>query len=105
MEVAANTNDSRSRVRADAARASLPTALLAGRPLTNDEAAVYIGIAPSTLEKRRVTGIDSPRYRQGVRNGAVRYLVPDLDAYQKGREVGSTSDWDTPPARQVHGGR
>ena len=54
------------------------------------EAAEYLGIASSTLEKRRLIGEGPPFIRIGTR--AVGYCVDDLDAYiASGRRV-STSD-------------
>jgi excisionase family DNA binding protein len=47
--------------------------------LTTKEAAHYLGLAPATLACWRVRKSDGPRF---VRLGrAVRYRVPDLDAW------------------------
>ena len=60
------------------------------RVLRTPEAAKYLGLAVSTLEKFRLTG-DGPRFvRIGVR--AVGYLVEDLDSWLRARVRRSTSD-------------
>jgi predicted DNA-binding transcriptional regulator AlpA len=51
--------------------------------LRTPAAAVYVGLSPSTLEKKRQTG-DGPRF---IRLGgwAVGYAVEDLDAWLDGQ--------------------
>jgi predicted DNA-binding transcriptional regulator AlpA len=53
------------------------------------EAAAYLHLSPSTLNKKRLTG-DGPRYRKFGR--AIRYTDEDLDAYADARICMSTSD-------------
>jgi hypothetical protein len=49
------------------------------RRIGNDEAASYLGIAPATLAKSRVTGaLNIPYFKVGRR---VTYSVADLDAF------------------------
>lgn len=56
------------------------------------EAAEYLGLSPSTLEKKRLTG-DGPRFiRLGGR--AVGYDIQDLDAWLDGQRRLTTSDSD-----------
>jgi hypothetical protein len=55
-------------------RAALPTA----------EAAVYIGVAPTTLKKWRVTGAGPPYVRVGSK---VVYMIEDLHAFLRARRV------------------
>lgn len=52
------------------------------RTLTTSEANAFLNRAPGFLEKRRCSGIDSPRYIQTRRYGAVRYRVEDLLAWE-----------------------
>jgi predicted DNA-binding transcriptional regulator AlpA len=60
------------------------------RVLRTPDAAKYIGLTASTLEKKRLTG-DGPRFvRIGTR--AVGYTVDDLDAYIEAGLRRSTSD-------------
>lgn len=56
---------------------------------TTDEAAAYLRIAASTLEKRRVTG-DGPAYRKLGRR--VLYRRADLDTWIDQRLRRSTSE-------------
>lgn len=56
------------------ARAALPTA----------EAALYIGVARSTLKKWRVTGVGPPYVRVGSK---IVYLVEDLDDFLRARRI------------------
>jgi excisionase family DNA binding protein len=49
------------------------------RILRTSEAAEYLGLSPSTLEKRRQTGLGPPFIRLGGR--AVGYARDDLDAW------------------------
>ncbi len=57
--------------------------------LRNAEAAVYIGIAPSTLNKLRLTG-GGPRYRKIGRR--VVYPITELDAWLAEQLRSSTSE-------------
>jgi predicted DNA-binding transcriptional regulator AlpA len=60
------------------------------RVLRTPDAARYLGLAASTLEKLRLTG-GGPRFiRIGFR--AVGYAIGDLDAFIEGRRRHSTSD-------------
>jgi hypothetical protein len=57
--------------------------------LNTEEAAAYLGVSMSLLEKLRVRG-DGPAYAKvGAR---VIYLREDLDAFVRGRRVRSTSE-------------
>ena len=64
------------------------TDLVARRIFRTPAAAEYVGVAPSTLEKKRLTG-DGPRFlRLGGR--AVGYDIADLDAWldrQRGEDA------------------
>lgn len=60
--------------------------------LDTAEAAAYVRLAASTLEKRRVTGLNSPPYIQTVARGAVRYRISDLDAWLDARTYHNTSE-------------
>jgi excisionase family DNA binding protein len=57
--------------------------------MTNDEAAVYLGLGRQTLPKLRLRG-DGPSFMKLGRS--VRYLIEDLDAWAKGHRRRSTSD-------------
>ena len=57
--------------------------------LPSDEAATYLGITRSTLEKKRVFGTGPVYLRLGR---TVRYRQRDLDAWLDGKAVRSTSD-------------
>ena len=57
--------------------------------LKTKEAARYIGLAKSTLEKARLYGGGPPFVR--VTSRAVRYRVQDLDAWMSQRLVQNTS--------------
>ena len=61
--------------------------------LRTREAASYVGLAKSTLEKRRLTGDGPPYVRLGGR--AVGYERDELDAWLASRRVGSTSEADS----------
>ena len=62
----------------------------ASRRLRTGDAAEYVGLAGSTLEKMRVTGT-GPRYiKAGPR--AVVYDTDDLDEWLEARRLTSTSD-------------
>ncbi len=52
------------------------------RLLTSREANDFLRRAPGFLEKRRSSGIDSPRYIQARPFGSVRYRVDDLLAWE-----------------------
>ena len=54
------------------------------------EAANYLGLAASTLEKKRLTG-DGPRFVK-ISGRAVGYDIQDLDLWLDGRKRNSTSD-------------
>jgi hypothetical protein len=57
--------------------------------LSTEEAAGYLGVSMSLLEKLRVRG-DGPTYAKlGAR---VIYMREDLDAFVRGRRVRSTSE-------------
>jgi predicted DNA-binding transcriptional regulator AlpA len=61
------------------------------RVLRTPEAAKYLGLAVSTLEKFRLTG-EGPKFvRIGIR--AVGYLTDDLDDWLRSRVRSTTSDW------------
>lgn len=62
------------------------------RRLRTPEAATYLGLSKSTLEKYRLTG-DGPRYAKLGK--IVAYLPEDLDAWANARTRLSTSE----PAR------
>ena len=67
------------------------------RILRTPAAAAYLGLSPSTLEKRRITG-GGPRFvRLGGR--AVGYDVRDLDAWLDSQRHSSKPDSD-PHQRQ-----
>ncbi len=59
------------------------------RLLTTEEAARYVALSRSTLEKMRVTG-GGPRFFKNPH--AVRYRRADLDAWISSKVVGSTSE-------------
>jgi len=68
------------------------------RILRTPDAARYLGLTASTLEKMRLTG-DGPRFiRLGCR--AVGYAIGDLDAFIDGRRRNSTSDPGTHQPRR-----
>lgn len=68
--------------------ASLPPGVAAA--LNTQQASLYTGLAPATLEGLRSRG-GGPRF---VRYGrkAVRYLISDLDEWIRERTVASTSE-------------
>lgn len=72
----------------------------AGRKLTTNDAAAYLGIAASTLSKMRLTGGGPVFLKLGFRR--VVYDVADLEAWAATRRRQSTSHV-APPA-QVDGG-
>ena len=51
------------------------------------EAAVYVGLAKSTLEKKRLYSDDGPRFVADARS--VRYRISDLDEWLATRVFGS----------------
>lgn len=57
--------------------------------LTNEEAAAWLKLAPSTLEKHRTIG-GGPKFRKFGRS--VRYTIQDLEAWSQARACESTSD-------------
>ena len=57
--------------------------------LRTQEAASYLGLSASTLEKKRLTGDGPPFYKFGR---AVVYDTRDLDDYLAARKRSSTSD-------------
>ena len=60
------------------------------RVLRTPQAAAYLGLTASTLEKMRLTG-SGPRFvRLGTR--AVGYTLSDLDAFVEAGRRASTSD-------------
>ncbi len=59
--------------------------------LRTPAAANYLGLAPRTLEKMRLTGDGPPYYKLGR---AVVYDTRDLDRWVEGRARRSTSDTD-----------
>ena len=62
------------------------------RVLRTPEAAEYLGLSPSTLEKRRLSD-DGPRFvRLGGR--AVGYDIKDLDEWLDAQRTGGVSDND-----------
>lgn len=62
---------------------------LAGRYLTNEEAAAYLKLSPHTLNKKRVTG-GGPKFRKlGSR---VVYAIDDLESWIEARACDTTSD-------------
>jgi len=66
--------------------------LMQANLLNTPQAAQYLGLGKTTLEKARVYG-KGPKY---VRMGrAVRYRPADLDAWLEGRVFVSTSEYDT----------
>ena len=66
-----------------------PKPPLAHRRLRTPEAAEYLGLSVSTLEKLRVTG-GGPAFAAMGR--AISYGVTDLDAWAAARTVNNTSE-------------
>jgi predicted DNA-binding transcriptional regulator AlpA len=58
--------------------------------LRTPEAATYVGLSPSTLEKMRIQGI-GPTYEKSGRKIVV-YRISDLEAWLAARRRTSTSD-------------
>ena len=69
------------------------------RYLRTPDAAAYLGISASTLEKYRVFG-GGPRYHKLGR--VVVYLVSDLDAFAQAQPRASTSDSAAPSQPVEH---
>lgn len=67
------------------------------RKFSNDEAAVYTGLAPSTLSKLRCVGGGPVFIKCGRR---VVYDRRDLDAFMDARRRRSTSDTDGLPSEE-----
>jgi excisionase family DNA binding protein len=63
--------------------------------LRTREAAKYLGLSSSTLEKKRLTGDGPPFYKCGR---VVLYATRDLDEYLAARKRSSTSDSGSPVA-------
>lgn len=61
------------------------------RYLRNDDAAKFLSIGPSTLEKLRCVG-GGPRFSKIGR--VVVYSIPNLHAWAESRAVNSTSEAD-----------
>lgn len=57
--------------------------------LTTEQAARYLGKAPNTLERDRVSGLNCPPYVKLGRH--VRYRLPDLEAWVAARLRTSTA--------------
>ena len=70
------------------------------RHLRTKDAAAYIGLSKSTLEKMRVTGGGPPFIKMGK---TVVYDVTDLDAWMAERRFRSTAEADA--ARQAAAGK
>ena len=60
------------------------------RRLRTPAAADYLGLAESTLEKKRLTG-DGPPFIRLCPRGAIVYDTRDLDAWLAERRLNSTS--------------
>lgn len=59
--------------------------------MTVGQAATYLGLAVSTLNKWRCHGGGPVFIKMGR---AVRYRAVDLDAFMDGRRAASTTDWE-----------
>jgi predicted DNA-binding transcriptional regulator AlpA len=68
------------------------------RVLRTPDAARYLGLRASTLEKMRLTGAGPRFIRLGFR--AVGYAIGDLDGFIDSRRRTSTSDPGGPPRRR-----
>ncbi len=62
-----------------------------GPLLTTAEAAEYLGVGPSTMEKWRLTG-EGPEFEK-IGPKFVRYTHAKLDAYRHARRFKSTSEY------------
>jgi predicted DNA-binding transcriptional regulator AlpA len=69
----------------------------AQRVLRTPQAADYVGLSASTLEKFRVTGNGPPYQKAGPK--IVVYRLEDLDAWPSANRRRSTSDTGTSPRR------
>ncbi|WP_306253769.1 helix-turn-helix domain-containing protein [Parvularcula sp. IMCC14364] len=61
----------------------------ADKPLTNEQAANYLGMKASTLNRWRCSGV-GPRFLKVGR--LIKYRKSDLDAYLQGRVFQSTAE-------------
>lgn len=61
-----------------------PSQIPGERLLTSEEANAFLKRGRGFLEKRRSSGLDSPRFIQSVPKGRVRYRVADLIAWEDG---------------------
>jgi predicted DNA-binding transcriptional regulator AlpA len=68
------------------------------RVLRTPDAAKYVGLTASTLEKMRLTGAGPRFVRIGTR--AVGYTIDDLDAFIEAGRRASTSDSGSNPRRR-----
>lgn len=59
--------------------------------LNTEEAANYLGVEKTFLERDRWAGAQVPFVRLGTRT--IRYRKPDLDAFIESRVCASTSDY------------
>jgi predicted DNA-binding transcriptional regulator AlpA len=71
----------------------------AQRCLRTPDAAVYVGLSPSTLEKLRLNG-NGPVYQKAGPKIVV-YRLEDLDAWLSARRRRSTSDIALPAASEA----
>lgn len=69
------------------------------RLLNTAEGNAFLRRAKGFLEKRRSSGIDSPRYLQRTKRGTVLYRASDLIAWEEERMLTSSSDHDDPVRR------
>src|SRR3569833_1113365 len=74
-----------------------------GRRLRTPEAAEYLGVGESTLEKWRCSGYGPAFARAGTR--IVVYRIADLDAFLAARRVNSTSEKPIGRAEPPRAGR
>src|SRR3954453_19617582 len=74
-----------------------------GRRLRTPEAAQYLGVGESTLEKWRCSGYGPAFERAGTR--IVVYRIADLDAFLAARRVNSTSETPIRRAEPPRAGR
>lgn len=72
---------------------------LADRVLSTEEANAFLGRQKGFLEKRRSSGIDSPRYIQRCKGAAVTYRVSDLLRWEDAHMCTASSDHDDPVRR------
>ncbi len=69
------------------------------RVLSTAEANAFLGREKGFLEKRRSSGIDSPRYIQRCKGAAVTYRTSDLLSWEDDRMCTASSDHDDPVRR------